>query len=722
LLLFFKKEALSFFLPASEPATESALPTLLGMNAPAAVDHPSQAFLSGGGELAALIAAFDWAGTSLGPMAEWSPTLRATVALVLRSPVPIVTLWGEGGVMIYNDAYSGFAGARHPHLLGTRVREGWPEVADFNDHVMKVGLAGGTLAYRDQEMTLYRNGRPEQVWMNLDYSPIVGPDGMPEGVIAIVVETTGKVAAERRLLVTAEALATLNADLEQRVAERTAERDRVWRNSRDLLAIVSAEGVFRAANPAWMAVLGLPPEHVVGRNFRDLVWPEDTPLTEAGHDAVISHSELTNFENRYRHADGTPRWICWHASAAGDAVYAYGRDITAEKEQARALAHAEAQLRQAQKMEAVGQLTGGLAHDFNNLLTAISGSLERLHKRIAQGRLDDTARYIEAALGAAARAASLTHRLLAFSRRQTLDPRATDMNRLVAGMAELIRRTVGPMVAVDVVAGDGLWATMVDPHQLESALLNLCINARDAMPDGGRLTISTANHPGSASTLDLPAGDYVLLCVRDTGAGMSADVAARAFDPFFTTKPIGMGTGLGLSMIHGFVSQSGGHARIHSSPGEGTAVCLYLPRHDGAAAADEPLPRGGAPHRAARGETVLVLDDEPSVRMLIVDALEELGYAAIEASDGQSGLEVVRSPARIDLLITDVGLPGGMNGRQVADAARQIRPQLKVLFITGYADTALVGPGQLDRGMHVMTKPFALESLALRIQSVIMPG
>ena len=288
-------------------------------------------------------------------------------------------------------------------------------------------------------------------------------------------------------------------------------------------------------------------------------------------------------------------------------------------------------------------------------------------------------------------------------------------------MEELIRRTVGPGVAVEVVAAGGLWTTLVDPNQLENALLNLCVNARDAMPSGGRLTIETGNKwldERAARERDLSPGQYVSLCVSDSGAGMAPEVAARAFDPFFTTKPIGMGTGLGLSMVYGFARQSNGHARIYSEPGQGALVCLYLPRHHAEAeSADEPAIRAAAP-RAEQGETVLVVDDEPTVRMLVTEVLEDLGYTAIEAADGAAGLQVLQSGARVDLLITDVGLPG-MNGRQVADAGRAVRPGLKVLFITGYAENAVLSHGHLAPGMHVMTKPFAMEALAKRIKNLI---
>ena len=386
------------------------------------------------------------------------------------------------------------------------------------------------------------------------------------------------------------------------------------------------------------------------------------------------------------------------------------------------LMRAEEQLRQSQKMEAVGQLTGGIAHDFNNLLTGITGSLELSAARIAQGRLNDVDRYLNAAQGAAKRAAALTHRLLAFSRRQTLDPKPTNVNRLVAGMAELVRRTVGPSIVIETVAAVDLWATLVDPGQLENALLNLCINARDAMPNGGRITIETANRwidRAAGATHDLPSGQYISLCVSDTGTGMTPDVIARAFDPFFTTKPIGQGTGLGLSMIYGFARQSGGHVRIYSEVGQGSMVCIYLPRHTGVVDEIEEVTGLASAPRANDGETVLVVDDEPSVRMLVTETLQDLGYNAIEAGDGPSGLRVLQSDTRIDLLVTDVGLPGSMNGRQMADAARVGRPDLKVLFITGFAENAAVGNGHLEPGMHVLTKPFAMETLASRIKDLI---
>ena len=386
------------------------------------------------------------------------------------------------------------------------------------------------------------------------------------------------------------------------------------------------------------------------------------------------------------------------------------------------LMQAEEKLRQSQKMEAVGQLTGGLAHDFNNLLAGISGALELMNRRISQGRLSDVDKYMVAAQGSAKRAAVLTQRLLAFSRRQTLEPRATNVNTLMYGMAELIQRTAGPGIQIETLGAVDAWTAFVDVSQLENALLNLCINARDAMPEGGRIQLQTSNHWLDANTArahDLTEGPYLRLSVSDTGTGMAPDVMAHVFEPFFTTKPIGQGTGLGLSMIYGFAQQSGGQVHIQSAVGEGTCVSLYLPRHHGAAPGDELTPGQTTIEVAQHGETVLLVDDESTVRMLLADVLGELGYTVIEAADSAAGLKLLRSDVHIDLLVTDVGLPGGMNGRQMAEAGMELRPGLKTLFITGYAENAVMGYGQLGAGMGVLTKPFAVEGLGGRVRELL---
>ena len=499
-----------------------------------------------------------------------------------------------------------------------------------------------------------------------------------------------------------------------------AERDRLWRNTRDIQVVIDADGVFQAVNPAFTTLLGWSTEDVIEKTVFNFVVPDEAATMVALETA--RGAPLPTFENQYRCKDGDARWISWVAAPDDGLIYASGRDITDQKAQAAELIKAHEALRQSQKMEAVGQLTGGIAHDFNNLLAGISGSLELMQKRMAEGRLTGIDRYINAAQESSRRAASLTQRLLAFSRRQTLDPKPTDVNRLIAGMEELVRRTVGPDVEVEVVGAGGLWATRIDPSQLENALLNLCINARDAMaPDGGRLTIETANKwldDRASRERDLSPGQYVSLCVTDTGSGMTPEVIDKAFDPFFTTKPIGQGTGLGLSMIHGFVRQSGGQVRIYSEVGKGTTMCLYLPRFMGEADGDDVFEQAIAGH-VGHGETVLVIDDEPTVRMLIVEVLQDTGYNVLEAEDGPSGLRILQSDVRVDLLVTDVGLPGGMNGRQVADAARVSRPDLKILFVTGYAENAAVGNGHLDAGMAVITKPFEVAGLGNKVREMI---
>ena len=984
-------------------------------------------FPSSGGETAALVRAFDWGATPLGMPSTWPQSLRTTTALILSSAVPMVLLWGEDGIMIYNDAYSVFAGGRHPQLLGARVREGWSEVADFNDNVMKVGLAGGTLAFKDQELTLFRHGRAEQVWMNLDYSPIPDEQGKPAGVIAIVVETTERVLAERcsatererltqmfeqapgfmallrgrehvfelvnpayqqlvghrpvlntpvrealpevagqgfialldnvyaggealvgtampvalqrtptgavehrfvdfvyqpitnlagevtgifvqgsdvtdrargdalrttqnellesavkdaplgalldNLLRTVEGhsqsgvlgsillaaddgfhlrhgaapslpaaynaavdgiaighgagfcgtaahdmeavyvadiatdplwtdfrdlalahglracwstpilssagvlqgtfamyyrepreptaadlevvslvtrtaslvmerkaaethLRELNETLERRVAERTSERNLLATlfETTDLMVMAADLGynilaVNKAHADEFERVYGVRPQ--VGDNLPALLahQPVHQAQVLAGWGRGLAGDEGTIVEDYGDAQRHRPYYeISFRAlrDAAGERIGAYQfvTDVTARMQAETELRDAQEALRQAQKMEAVGQLTGGIAHDFNNLLTGVIGSLDMMQGQIAKGDNSRIERYATTAISSANRAAALTHRLLAFSRRQPLDPKPVDANRLVTGMEELLRRTIGESIELGLVTAGGLWQTLCDPHQLESAILNLAINARDAMPDGGVLTIETCNahldNAYAASQRDVKPGQYICICVTDTGIGMTKDTIGKAFEPFFTTKPIGQGTGLGLSMIYGFTRQSEGYTRIYSEVGQGTTIKLYLPRYYGANDGAEEEQHGELTdsHRAEASEVVLVIEDEAAVRNLVLDLLEELGYRAVEATDGPAGLAILQSTQRVDLLITDIGLPG-LNGRQVADAARQHRPDLPVLFMTGYAENAAIANGFLEPGMEMITKPFAVEALATRIRYMI---
>jgi PAS domain S-box-containing protein len=468
----------------------------------------------------------------------------------------------------------------------------------------------------------------------------------------------------------------------------------------------------------------------LGEVFPDLFPPEQAAIMREFMTRALKGETYTVTEEFGDPNLAKPVWEVSYSplrDAEGRVIGAFhlAKDISERLRTEAELAETQDALRQSQKMEAVGQLTGGLAHDFNNLLAGISGSLELMQSRIQQGRFKDVERYMAAAQGASKRAAALTHRLLAFSRRQTLDPKPTNVNRLILGMQEMIQRTVGPNIPIEVVGASSVWPALVDPSQLENVLLNLCINARDAMPDGGQIMVETSNRRmdgRAARQHDMPEGQYTTLSVTDTGTGMSPEVIARVFEPFYTTKPIGQGTGLGLSMIYGFAQQSGGQVRIYSEVGKGTTVTIYLPRHLGAVEDEDVTEQGAKLPRSEQGETVLIVDDEPTVRMLVTDILEDLGYTAIEAGASVAGLKVLQSDVRIDLLVTDVGLPGGMNGRQMADAARVARPDLKVLFITGYAENAVLGHGQLDPGMAVLTKPFAIETMAARIRSIIESG
>jgi PAS domain S-box-containing protein len=1147
-----------------------------------AAQVPAMGFLAHGGEVGRLIGAFDWGATSIGPIAAWPGYLRTTIATLLRSPVPIVTLWNEDGVMIYNAAFAEFAAERHPRLLGSRVREAWPELADFNGQVITTVLDGGTLSYREREFTLCRGGRAEPVWLDLDYSPVLDEQDRPAGIIAIVTDVTANILAQRRLQaecrlfghmfdrspsfmsmhdgpdhrtevanpayrrlmgtrdiagpsapgtpaanegfkalldrayatgetqhatalsltvqrVAGQVLAPRLADIvcepirdergqvigvfaqgndvtdraaaarlagendanllavtqimpnhlwtaqpdgsvdwvneratdyfgipdlrtdperwletvhpddrarsglayqtairngtpyetdfrarrhdgayrwflaraipvrdadgavirwvgtntdihERKLAEEAnmRDRDRFWQLSQDLLVVCDFQGVITAVNPAVTRILGWEEHEFVGHDILTFIHPDDVERSRTQLGRLLDGQTMQGFENRFRAKSGVTRVIAWagvpeagrihsigrdmteeraalrererswtlspvikviataegrmlavnpawtkllgwteaesvgrHVNAflapeglehgqrglqqlalgqtmvdyetvsrtkSGErrriswttmpesgVLYAYGRDVTAETQAAAALAasradrdriwnttndlmaiagqdgylksvnpawnrllgydeatllarpflefvaeadrarvtaamarlargegltefedrlvHADGRisliawncepladifyvvgrnvteqrrveeaLRQSQKMEAVGQLTGGIAHDFNNLLQGITGSLSLLEKRLGEGRLSDLGRFITGAMEAANRAAALTHRLLAFSRRQPLDPKPVAANLLITSMADLLRRTMGEQIALELILAPDLWPTLCDSHQLENAVLNLAINGRDAMPDGGTLTIETCNcEVDETSPLwsrDMRAGAYVCVSVTDTGVGMSEATIAKAFEPFFTTKPLGQGTGLGLSMIYGFVRQSEGTARIFSQPGCGTSLKLLLPRHTGDVAADEPRAAGPVAPLAGDGETVLVIEDEPLVRGLIVEVLADLGFAALEATDGPGGLAILQSRQRIDLLISDVGLPG-LNGRQLADAARLLRPGLKVIFMTGYAEVAASAQGFLEPGMALITKPFAMADLAAKIRATV---
>ncbi|MEQ1954341.1 PAS domain S-box protein [Mesorhizobium sp. CN2-181] len=1004
--------------------------------------HP---FLAGGGDAADIIANFHWASTPLGPIDGWPPSLKSSISLILRSPVPIVTLWGEDGIMIYNDGYSEFAGGRHPALFGSKVREGWPEVADFNDNVMKVGLGGGTLAYRDQVLILSRNGSPEDVWLDLDYSPLLDENGIPAGVMAIVVEITDKIKARQALDAERESLRRMFDQAPGFIAMTTGPQhrftmandaynamvgyrevvgktvgealpevisqgfikllDQVYQSGqpfvgraarvdlagadeepderyldfvyqpiiaeggsvsgifiqghdvtdqkRTELALRESEERFRLVaenapvmlwmgdqdsrcvylNKAQREFWGVSQDDVPAFDWFATVKPHDHKLLKPFQDSMRTHTPFS-IETRMRHADGSYRIVTTNAqprfgprkefigmigvnvdvtearkterairkesqklsilnrtgasvaeeldverivqivtdactelvgaqfgaffynviNAAGESYMLYAlsgvpreafsqfpmprntavfeptfkgdgvvrsddilldprygknepykgmpvghlpvrsylavpvvsragevigglffgheepgrfkadheelligiagqaataidnarlfqareREVAERRRTEAALqtlnatleqrvldevaerSKAEEQLRQVQKMEAVGQLTGGIAHDFNNMLAVILGGLNLLQRKLRKGETD-VERFVEGAIDGAQRAAALTQRLLAFSRQQPLAPEPMNANRMVSGMSELLARTLGEQIDVETVLTAGLWQVKADPGQLENAILNLSVNARDAMSNGGRLTIETSNafvDDAFAKEFAITPGQYVLIAVADTGTGMNHEVIAKAFDPFFTTKSVGKGTGLGLSQVYGFVRQSGGHVKIYSEVNVGTTVKVYLPRYYGDSSEMEPRSNASITNRGLPTEIILVVEDEDRVRAVSVEALSELGYGVIEASRPSEALRKLESGPKVALLFTDVVMPE-MSGRELADMARKMYPDLKVLYTTGYTRNAIVHNGILDPGTSLLTKPFSLEDLAAKVRKIL---
>jgi PAS domain S-box-containing protein len=531
-------------------------------------------------------------------------------------------------------------------------------------------------------------------------------EGTGTGVrfIGVIYDITPAKEAEQRLLELSRALA-------ERVEVSTQERDRVWTLTHDLFAVFAPDGHYLTVNPAWNSLLGYAEDEVVGARFDRFVVKEDLPGLSGKLRSLAAGEPTSDFDCRMTAKDGAIKWISWTLIFNDGAYYATGRDITLRKQ-------LEDQLRQSQKMEAIGQLTGGLAHDFNNMLTGVIGSIDIVKRRISQGRTDDLGRFMDNALSSALRAAALTQRLLAFARRQSLDNHAVMANELIASIEELLVRTLGEQVSLTTELDEDLWPALADANQLESAILNLAINSRDAMDKGGVLTIATRNVTLAAqlptSVGEVLPGDYVEISVADTGSGMPPDVLAKAFDPFYTTKPIGQGTGLGLSMVYGFVQQSNGHITIDSRVGLGTKISLYLPR----TANDAEDKSFAREHAGGSGETVLVVEDDPSVRVLVLEVLNELGYAAIEADTAQRALDLLQTTDMLDLMITDVGLPG-TNGRQLAEMVRQSHPDLPVLFMTGYAPGAAVRANFLAPGMQMIEKPFTVDTLAAKIREML---
>ncbi|CAM2156840.1 two-component system, cell cycle sensor histidine kinase and response regulator CckA [Pararobbsia alpina] len=516
------------------------------------------------------------------------------------------------------------------------------------------------------------------------------------------------------------ALRTLNETLEQRIAEALAERDRLWETSEDLLAIADFDGHLIRVSPSWIRTLGHEDKVLLNTHYLVFSHPEDVALVTSKLEELRERGQPVRFEGRMQVTDGTWRWIAWTLSVDQDRtrLHGVGRDVTADREARDALRHAEEALRVAQKMEAIGKLTGGVAHDFNNLLQVIGGNLQLLIKDVAG--MDKPEQRVRNALAGVSRGAKLASQLLAFGRRQPLAPKVVNLGRFIRGLDDMLRRALGDGVEIETIVSGGLWNTLVDPFQVENALLNLAINARDAMQGHGRLTIEAGNavldDAYASINPEAAPGQYVMMAVTDTGSGIAADLVERVFEPFFTTKPEGQGTGLGLSMVYGFVRQSGGHVKLYSEVGHGTTVRLYLPRvrqeEDLVTDIDTGPVSGGT-------ETVLVAEDDEDVRATVVDLLSELGYRVLKSKDAQSALAIIESGVPIDVLFTDVVMPGPMRSTELARKARERLPNIAVLFTSGYTDNAIVHAGRLDEGIELLSKPYSREAMARKIRHVL---
>ncbi|MDQ0124220.1 PAS domain S-box-containing protein [Pseudomonas lini] len=687
------------------------------------------------GEMAGRIRAFDWSLTELGKMDTWPASLCSAVQLMLASPLPMVMLWGRPGYMIYNDAYSTFAGGRHPYLLGSPVELGWPEVAEFNRHVVDTCLAGGTLSYRNKELVLLRDGIPEDVWLDLYYSPVADDAGKPAGVMAMVVETTDHVISERRRRAAEDAYRADNERVRLALNAGALLGSFVWDIKGDVLS--GDERFARTFSyPAEQNLADLPTDIAQAR-----IHPDDRSWLEEQVSRSVATGEPFNAEYRVLRADGNYMWVqasgCCEFNEQGEPFRFPGVLIdiherkTAEEsllrftrnleqrvaDEVEARLTAEEQLRQSQKLEAIGGLTGGVAHDFNNLLQVIAGNLHLLARHEPENA--NVQRRVNASIAAVERGAKLSSQLLAFARRQPLSPAVCDPRQIFDGLAELLQRALGETIQISVTAPADAWHLHVDRNQLENAILNLAINARDAMQGEGTIELSAANVALDArfcAGKGIVPGDFVCVAVADSGVGMSAEVLGHAFEPFFTTKADGQGTGLGLSMVFGFVKQSGGHIEMSSVPGRGTRVQLYFPR------SLRPLPSESTLHdplQPGGNETVLVVEDNEAVRSAAVELLREEGYQVLTAGNGDTAMQMLLEGVAVDLIFTDVVMPGLIKSSDLAAWAKVQTPPVPILFTSGHTRDIISRNHQLSPDTHLLSKPYGPEALTQMVRAVL---
>ncbi|MBD0702380.1 PAS domain-containing sensor histidine kinase [Pseudomonas sp. PSB1] len=688
-----------------------------------------------GGEMAGRIRSFDWSQTELGAIEHWSASLRSAVQVLLASPLPMVMLWGRQGFMIYNDAYAEFSGGRHPYLLGCAVELGWPEVAEFNRHVLDVCLAGGTLSYRSKELVLLRNGKPEDVWMDLYYSPVPDDDQSPGGVLAIVVETTELVLTERARQEAERSYRAVNERIQLALSAGPLLGSFVWDIQNDTLS--GDERFSRTFNYPPDTPLDALPVEIARQNIH----PDDLEEVNRRVELTLRTGTPYNAEYRVRRLGGDYLWVLASGrcefdtlgrplrfpgvlidinerKAAEASLLKFTRDLEQRvAEEVHARLTAEEQLRQSQKLEAIGGLTGGVAHDFNNLLQVIAGNLHLLARHEPHNA--NVQRRVSASIEAVERGAKLSSQLLAFARRQPLSPAVYNPRRIFDGLGELLQRALGETIQIEVTLPAEPWCIHVDRNQLENALLNLAINARDAMCGEGTIGLIGENivlDESSCAGKDIPAGDYVRLSVIDRGAGMPPDVLDHVFEPFFTTKTDGQGTGLGLSMVFGFVKQSGGHIEITSDVGEGTRAQMYFPRsrqpETGEEAPHSPLLTGGQ-------ETILVVEDNEEVRSASVELLEQSGYRTLTAANADAAMALLLEGASVDLIFTDVVMPGLIKSSDLAAWARVQTPPMPILFTSGHTRDIISRNHQLSPDTHLLSKPYGPDALITMVRTVL---
>ena len=687
------------------------------------------------GEMAGRIRAFDWSLTDLGNFDAWPKSLRSAVQMMLASPLPIVMLWGRAGYMVYNDAYSQFAGGRHPYLLGSPVELGWPEVADFNRHVVDTCLAGGTLSYRNKELVLLRNGVPEDVWLDLYYSPVADDTGCPAGVIAMVVETTDHVISERRRQAAEDAYRADNERVRLALNAGALLGSFVWDIKDNVLS--GDERFARTFTyPTDQDLVNLPMDIAESR-----IHPDDFSWVQDQVKQAVKTGEPFNAEYRVRRADGSYLWVlasgCCEFDDQGKPLRFPGVliDINERKnaeesllrftrnleqrvaEEVEARLAAEEQLRQSQKLEAIGGLTGGVAHDFNNLLQVIAGNLHLLARHEPDN--PNVQRRVKASIVAVERGAKLSSQLLAFARRQPLSPAVHHPRQIFESLGELLQRTLGETLQIAVRMPLDSWYLHVDRNQLENAILNLAINARDAMQGEGILELSDENivlDREFCAGKGIVPGDYVRVAVVDSGVGMSPDVLAQAFEPFFTTKADGQGTGLWLSMVFGFVKQSGGHIEMTSIEGQGTRVQLYFPRSLRAPQSETITQEA---HSLGGHETILVVEDNEAVRVAAVELLQEEGYTVLTAANGDAAMQMLLEGWEVDLIFTDVVMPGLIKSSDLAAWAKVQKPPVAVLFTSGHTRDIISRNHQLSADTFLLSKPYGPDALTHMVRSVL---